>query len=184
MATSVPLSCAVGAGRGISDPHNAFLSQVHANFDGGLRRFFASRGIARDDIADLVQEVYLRLARQPDVGTIKCAQAFVFATAINLMRDCFRRRLARGVDRSLEADGIDIPAEGVDPERAADCMQQLSAVSRVVSSLKPATQRVFVGHRLKGQSYTTLANQMGVSVSMVEKHMMCAIAAIRPLSLA
>jgi RNA polymerase sigma factor (sigma-70 family) len=160
---------------------NAFLSEAHANFDGSLRRFFARRGIARDEIADLTQEVYLRLARQPDVTSIRSAQAFVFTTAMNLVRDRFRRRATRGIERRLAAETVEIPAEGVDPEKSAECSQQLSAVWKVVGSLKPATQRVFVGHRMHGQSYAELAQELGVSVSMIEKHMISAIGALSPL---
>lgn len=157
---------------------NAFLAEAHANFDASLRRFFARRGLAWDEIADLTQEVYLRLARQDDVASIRSAQAFVFATATNLLRDRFRRRSTRGVERSVESDAVEIPAEGVDPEKAVECSQQLQAAWRIVCSLKPATRRVFVGHRMQGHSYAELARELGVSVSMIEKHMICAIGAL------
>lgn len=159
----------------------AFVAQAHACFDDGLRRFFARRGVARDDIDDLIQDVYLRLARQPEVGGIRCAQAFVFTTAGNLLRDSYRRRSTRGAETSVDADGIDLPAEGVDPQRSAEFSQHLQAAHAVIRTLKPATQRVFLGHRVRGQSYAELAHELGVSVSMIEKHMISAIAALVPV---
>lgn len=161
---------------------NAFLSQTHASFDGSLRRFFARKGVARDEIADFTQEVYLRLARQPDVATIRSAQAFVFATAGNLLRDRFRRKLTRGSQLSFEEEEREIAAEGADPQKEAECTQQLHIALNAIRSLKPATQRAFLGHRLQGLSYTELAHELGVSVSMIEKHMISALAILRPLA--
>ena len=160
----------------------AFVAQAHACFDGSLRRFFARRGVARDDIDDLIQDVYLRLVRQPEVGGIHSAQAFVFTTATNLLRDSYRRRLTRGTESSFDAEGVDLPAEGVDPQRSAECSQHLQAAHEVIRTLKPATQRVFLGHRIRGQSYAELAHELGVSISMIEKHMICAIAALMPVA--
>jgi RNA polymerase sigma-70 factor (ECF subfamily) len=174
-----PLLCS-GSRRGMLNARAVFLSQTHARFDASLRRFFARRGVARDEIADLVQEVYLRLARLPDERAIRTPQAFVFATAANLLRDRFRRLMTRGTEHSVEA-GPEIAAEGTDPERAAECDEQLQAVWDVVRALKPATRQVFFGHRMRGQSYAELAVELGVSVSMIEKHMSCAIYALSPL---
>lgn len=160
---------------------NAFLADVHATFDCSLGRFFARRGVARDEIADLTQEVYLRLARQPDVGTIRSARAFVFATATNLLRDRFRRKLTRGYEQHIEAEVAEIPSESADPQKEVECTQQLNLALLAIRSLKPATRRAFLGHRVHGLSYADLAHQLGVSVSMIEKHMISAIATLRPL---
>lgn len=160
---------------------NEFLAQAHASCDSRLRRFFAKRGIARDEICDLTQEVYLRLMRQTDLSSIRSAQAFLYTTAMNLLRDRFRRRASRGVESSVEGDQVDAPAEGVDPQRAAECDQQLRQAWAIVASLKPATRQVFMGHRVDGYSYAELARELGVSVSMIEKHMIRAIGALAPL---
>ena len=93
----IPQCGSVGAAaRDPAQRRAVFLAQAHAQFDDGLRRFFARRGVARNDVEDLIQEVYLRLTRQPDVDFIRSAQAFVFVTAKNLLHDRLRRRLARG----------------------------------------------------------------------------------------
>ncbi len=160
-----------------------FVSEAHARFDGNLRRFFLRRGVARDDLEDMLQEVYLRLARQPDAGDVRCAEAFVITIAGNLLRDTYRRRGRRGTECSIDAGRFDAPADGDDPERSAEYSQHLSAAGDVIGNLRPATRRVFLGHRLRGQSYSELSRELGVSVSMIEKHMIAAIAALRPLAM-
>jgi RNA polymerase sigma-70 factor (ECF subfamily) len=52
----------------------------------------------------------------------------------------------------------------------------------VVGGLKPAAREVFVGHRIGGRSYAELAQGLGISVSMVEKHMMAALSALDSLA--
>ena len=156
--------------------------RVHADHDAALRRFFARRGVPRDDVDDLIQEVYLRLLRQRANESIRCTQAFVFATATNLLRDTYRRRRVRGVHSSDDLDFADLPAEGEDPERSAEYSQHLHTLQDLIRSLKPATRRVFLGHRLGGDSYAELSRALGVSVSMIEKHMIAALAVLGPLA--
>jgi RNA polymerase sigma-70 factor (ECF subfamily) len=158
-----------------------FLAAAHAAFDCSLRRFFSRRGVSRDDLDDMVQEVYLRLARQPGMQDIRSAEAFVIAVAGNLLRDDFRRRGRRGPEISLEATGVDAPAHGHDPERSAECSQHIVAAGSALGTLRPVTRRVFLGHRLGGQSYAELSRELGVSVSMIEKHMIAALSALRPV---
>lgn len=157
-------------------------SRVYASHDGELRRYFARRGVRRDDVDDLIQEVYLRLMRRPDSAGILCPQAFVYTTAANLLRDDYRRRRVRGEHPPAKLDSIELPAEGEDPERSAEVSQHLEAMQDTIRALKPATRRVFLGHRLRGESYAELASLLGVSVSMVEKHMIAAISALGPLA--
>lgn len=158
-----------------------FATHVYASHDAGLRRYFARRGVRRDDVDDLIQDVYLRLMRRPESTGIQCTSAFIFTTAANLLRDDYRRRRVRGV-RPADVDSMDLPAEGEDPERSAVAVQHLEAMQDRIRALKPATRRVFLGHRLHGESYAELASLLGVSVSMVEKHMIAAISALGPLA--
>jgi len=59
----------------------------------------------------------------------------------------------------------------------------VSAAGHIIGKLRPATRRVFLGHHLRGQSYSELSRELGVSVSRIEKHMIAAIAALRPLTM-
>jgi len=53
--------------------------------------------------------------------------------------------------------------------------------SRAVPALKPRTREAFLLHRLNGDSYASIAMQMDISVSMVEKHIMSAMTTLRAL---
>jgi RNA polymerase sigma-70 factor (ECF subfamily) len=161
----------------------ARVAELHRRFDAPLRRFFARHRARPDEIDDLAQEVFLRLIRlsDADADCIANPQAFVFATATNLLRDRFRRRSVRGVELSVENDAPALEDEKSDPVAAVAAGQQLRAVVRALGTLKPTTRWAFLRHRLLGRSHADIARELGVSISMVEKHMICAIAALRPL---
>ena len=159
---------------------DAFLADVHASFDSILKGFFAHQGLKREQAEDLTQEIYLRLARRPECVGIENTKAFVFTIARNLLRDRFRRKKTHGQELDIEA-GEQIAAETADPLQTLEFSQQLDKAINVIGTLKPAAQRVFLLHRVSGLSHAEVASELGVSVSLIEKHMISAIAALRPL---
>src|SRR5688572_29256001 len=57
-----------------------------------LVNYFEKRIREAYDIDDLVQEVFIRLARRAELSDIKQIEGYVFQTAANVMRDRARRR--------------------------------------------------------------------------------------------
>jgi RNA polymerase sigma factor (sigma-70 family) len=158
-----------------------WLAGVHTHFDAALRSFFSRRVAQRHEIEDLTQEVYVRLGRLPAAHTPRNARAFVFATAANLLRDRFRRRAVRGEELSVEWDAPALSDAVLEPERVVAARQELDAALAVIERLKPAARHAFLHHRVFGSSHAQLAREMGVSVSMIEKHVIAALAALRPV---
>ena len=175
------LWCVTPAAGGPEPTARERLAVLHARFDGALRRFFARRGAPPDQVEDLTHEVYVRLACRPRPAVVRNAQAFVFATATNLLHDRHRRRKVRGCELSIEADALPPVDESPGPEDVVGLRQQLDAALAVLRALKPATRQAFLQHRLGGLSHAEIARRLGVSVSMIEKHVSSASAALRPL---
>ena len=48
--------------------------------------------------------------------------------------------------------------------------ENLAAAARVIRALPPRTRDAFLLHRFEDQTYAQIAKRLGVSVSMVEKH--------------
>ena len=57
-----------------------------------------------------------------------------------------------------------------DPMVAALRLQRLEQLKRVVAELSPRRREALMLHRFEGLSQAQIAERMGISVSMVEKH--------------
>jgi RNA polymerase sigma-70 factor (ECF subfamily) len=151
-----------------------------------LVRFFTLR--LRSDAAaeDLVQEIYVRLARVADDMAIENAAAYLYRLGGNLMLEQIRgqRRSAARDTAWGETQTMMLGQERVADHAAADdvvaARQRLAAVVRAVSELPTRTQDVFRLHKLEGLSHAETAARLGVSRSAVEKHM---IAVLKHLAL-
>ncbi|HKZ72924.1 MAG TPA: sigma factor, partial [Steroidobacteraceae bacterium] len=73
----------------------ATIEALSRRLRGPLRRFFEKRIGHHDEIEDLVQEVFARLAAGAKLESVNGIEAYLFQTATNLLRDRHRRLGAR-----------------------------------------------------------------------------------------
>lgn len=154
------------------------LSSVVAEYTGPLERFFRRRVADPAEVDDLVQEVFLRLARQSNVAAIENPHAYVFQTAANILRDSGRWSLSRRRAEHEPFEEAIHGCEAISPERIASARQSVAALKAALAELPERTQTVFVLHRFEGLRYGEIAVTLGISVSAVEKHMMRAMSHI------
>ena len=64
------------------------------------------------------------------------------------------------------------------PSKNVESMQMAALFAQTMAALRPSTRRAFLLYRLGGCSHPQIARRMGISVSMVEKHVMTAMAAL------
>ena len=66
---------------------DARFVELHLRFRGPLQRFFRSYRLNADDVADLTQEVFMRLGSTRCPVDLRRPDAYVFTLARNLLRD-------------------------------------------------------------------------------------------------
>jgi RNA polymerase sigma-70 factor (ECF subfamily) len=158
------------------------FSALHARLSAPLKRFFRSYRLSAADVEDLTQDVFVRLASPGGQTDLLKPEAYVFTLARNLVRDRARRLHTRAVARSVALDEVELRCGRPTPDQRLELEQRLADVEQVLAALKPRTREAFVSHRVHGESYATIATQMDISVSMVEKHIMSALIALRAIS--
>jgi len=161
--------------RASADP----ISALCARFRLPLQRFFASYRLNPHDVEDLTQEVFLRLASPPTKPDLRNADAFVFTVARNLVRDRARRLHTRAAATSVGLDDLELPCGRPPPDELLMQRERLDRASATLDSLKAKSRHAFLRLRVEGCSYADVAADLGVSVSMVEKHVMAAASALR-----
>lgn len=161
---------------------DAGLPRFFTSVQGELHAYFARRLGDRETAAELVQDSFLRFTRvrySPDSGY---ARALIFGIARNLFTDHLRRRRRQGLLGFDEANRIDADALGelaagdADPEQTISAQQELDRAIAAIQALPAKCRRVFIMHRLHGASHKEIASELGISVSMVEKHIIEATA--------
>jgi RNA polymerase sigma-70 factor (ECF subfamily) len=155
------------------------LEELHARFRRPLLSYFMRRVGSLAEAEDLTQEVFFRLLRRGTGEAIAHKNGFIFAAAVNLLRDRARR------DQARPAEAPEASATGpVDPALVEDCTpdrvllgkERLAEVLACLDELPPRTRDIFLLFRVERMKQRDIATAMGVSVSAVEKHIMRASA--------
>lgn len=141
-----------------------------------LRRFFRRRApdLAMDS-DDLVQEVFLRLARRREKGGIEHPNRYIFQTASHVLIDLRRRRLARREDDHSEFKEFHVVDEVSSPERVVVSKQEIEIVIAALEELPRNVRAAFLLHRFENMTYREISVHLGVSVSSVEKYLIRAL---------
>ena len=104
------------------------------------------------------------------------ARPLLFVIARNLQLDRWksvgreRARLSADDVRDLDAGPRAVSCEIPPADQRLIGRQDLAAAEAVIRSLPQKTRDAFLLHRFKAQTYRQIADRLGVSVSMVEKH--------------
>lgn len=149
-------------------------------------RFLQGAVRDRDTAADLAQESYARvLAVQQSGETITEPRALLYRTARNLVIDQYRRSEVRNThavaegDSSIDAADLASGPEALEPEVAAMSSQTVDALLAAIGELPLRCREAFILHKFDGLSQPEVARQMGISVTMVERHIKLGMQACR-----
>lgn len=152
---------------------------------------FLSRAVNdRHAAADLVQESYARvLALQQSGEQVIEPRALLYRTARNLVIDRHRRSAVRGqASEGNPMDGDDAAGDilatlaapaASEPETAAMSAQAVDAMLAVIGKLPLRCREAFILHKFDDLSQAEVARRMGISVTMVERHIKLAMQACR-----
>ena len=134
-----------------------------------LRLLLRSRGRTIDDTDDLIQEAFLRMHIYCSTRKVEKPEAFLVRTALNLSIDQRKR------ERSSDVETIDLGTLTLlDPQPSLDAVyageKRLLHWQAGVRALSPRRREVFLLNRVDGYSFPQIAEKLGISLSMVEKH--------------
>lgn len=142
-----------------------------------MTAFLRKRWPREQDIADIVQESFLRLSNYPNPDTIQNPRAFLFQTAANLAVDRHRRDKVRGRYHSYgEEDTASAIADSKpNPEHFWEQHEALARFSIWLEELPELQRHAFVLFRIEGLSHAEIGRRLGVSVSSSERYVRAAM---------
>ncbi|GAB5482966.1 MAG: hypothetical protein Pars92KO_27230 [Parasphingorhabdus sp.] len=155
------------------------LQAVFLNHRDALLRFLRARG-AGDNAEDILQDLWLRVSDM-DEGNIASPLPYLYRAANNLMHDRYRmtqRSRQRDHDWSDvhrgTGDASDLPL----PDRALIARQRLAEIEATIRSEGSRVLKVFRRFRVDGISQRQIAEELGISLSSVEKDLQRAYRAL------
>ncbi|MBM0106958.1 RNA polymerase sigma factor [Steroidobacter sp. S1-65] len=145
-----------------------------------LRRFLLLRVRNSADVPDILQEVYLRMLRVPNVESIRSPEAYLFTVAQHVVQQHSLRQSA--APPSVELSEMLNSARAVpdvDPVLDLDAQQCLEQLQAELDRLSPKLRATFLLHRRDGLSLEQIAERLGTSLPMVKKNLMQALVQLR-----
>jgi len=153
------------------DSHQSFVGEMVGRHGRKLRRYLAARLRNASDAADLSQEVFLRLLRVDQHDRIRSPEAYLFTIASHVLAQ-YR------LDQAAEPESVDIQ-DSLTDERLAietdhalqvDLQRRAREMEVALGELPPNPQACLVLHCREGWTLDEIATRLGVSRSMVKKH--------------
>jgi RNA polymerase sigma-70 factor (ECF subfamily) len=143
----------------------AWVAREVLPHEASVRAWLLRAGLVREDVEDVIQESYCRLAELESVQHILRADSYFFQTARNLViRRIQRSKIVPFVPMVREDYQDDQP----DPERDAGGRMALSRVMALLERLPERRRKIFAMRRIDGMSQREIAAAMNVSENVVE----------------
>ena len=160
----------------MAENRKSFVADVAARHGRQLRRYLAARLRNATDVADLAQEVFLRLLRVDRHDRIRSPEAYLFTIASHVLHQ-------HTLDRAMTLESVDVTDPLVDQRLAAesdpgvelDLRNRMHEIERALAQLAPNAQASFLLHCRDGWTLDEIGTRLGVSRSMVKKHIAKAV---------
>lgn len=152
----------------------AFLNSLFEKHQADLRRLIATKfGKVREDAEDIVQDAFYNLLRADNLEQLDNPGAYLYQTASNLALNRIRKH--RYQNQYLEQQGAqaeeDDELDNTGPERHVIARRDLATLEQALTKLPEKYKRTFLLSRIEGKTYKEISQELGLSESTVEKHM-------------
>jgi len=146
-----------------------------------LQRFLIARGASPVESEDVLQELYLKLG-STQIGPISEPRAYLYRMAYNLLNDWKRSAARQGSRESAWASSrMDRDGQTLDAPSIEDVLiqrERLREVESALAALPERTALILRQYRIDGVLQKTIAADLGITVSAVEKHLQRAYRAV------
>ncbi|MCP4320652.1 MAG: sigma-70 family RNA polymerase sigma factor [Alteromonadales bacterium] len=162
LSTSKPVACqAVGT-----------LYRQHSSW---LQSWLWSRVGCKEHAADLTQDTFVKLLNKPSSLNLREPRAFLKTLAQCSLYDLWRKQdIERQYLASLENSE---QSTCISEEERAIMLDKLGQIDAILHALPEIKRQVFLLNQLYEQSYSSIAEQLNISVMSVRRYMKTALLA-------
>lgn len=159
---------------------SCWINDLFRRYHNDAVRFAARLVGGHDNGEEVVQEAWLSLSARTATTPIDHPRTYLFTATRNAAIDFTVRRQREwrhrvDTDALTDADMADNTLELYEQRR------QLARLAVFLNELPEACRQAFIMNKFEGYSHPEIAKRLGISVSMVEKHIMRALRHCRDL---
>jgi RNA polymerase sigma factor (sigma-70 family) len=133
-----------------------------------LRARLRRMAVPEQEISDIVQDAYVRIAKLDSVGHIRSGRAYFFTTARTALLQRIRHERIVRIDSMTEMEALTIADEDPGPERQVSARQELARVRALIDALPDRCREIFELRRIQGVPQREIAERLGIPEHTVE----------------
>ncbi len=178
--------------RGNADARSQAMSareaELHAWFvrevlplEATLTRYLRSNWRNASEIADLLQDIYVRVYESARTSRPSSTRAFVLQTARNLLVDRVRHAQVIPLQTIENLEALNIAADQPGPDAHTLAREELRRVQAALAHLPPRARQAIVLFQINGLSRAEIARRMGIAEKTVTWHLNSGMRALADL---
>ena len=144
-----------------------------------LMQFLRRNTQSNRDVADLCQDVYMRVYEAARKELPERAKPFVLTMARNLLVDRVRHEQVVSIEAVADLDTLNIAIDEPGPDRVVMARDTLRRLQAALDRLPQRIREAVVMRKIEGLSRSEIALRMGISEHTVNRHLtegMCMLA--------
>lgn len=161
---------ALGADMIVSEADAWFMREV-LPLESTLMLFLRQNWRNRAEIADLRQEVYMRVYESALKEIPEQTKAFVLTTARNLIIDRVRKESVIPFEIVTDLEALGVASEQAGPERSVIARDALRRLTSALDRLPPRCREAVTLRKIEGLSRREIAARMGIAEFTVNRHL-------------
>lgn len=144
-----------------------------------LHELLKRRGWKRHDAEDVIQDAFLKMQSYcNEGGAVHNSEAFLVRTVLNLSANSRAREHTVLYVEETTQDPVLLLGLAPAPDEEVAAEEWLKKVTSLIDVMTPRTREIFLLHYIEHYSYPQIAQQLGISVSAIEKHIARAMLAL------
>ena len=156
------------------------LNSLYKQHALAVTRYLAGKLQSQEDAEDIVQQAFIRIKPKLDGHAVNNPVAYLYQVANNLAIDFLRhKKIQRNfVDVELDRQSMlegEADHDCCTPERVLAGKTNIAKVEAALNNMPENCRHAFLLHRVKGYTYSDIAQEKNVSISSVEKYILLAL---------
>jgi len=154
----------------LKDLHAWFLRKV-LPLEAVLTQYLRNNWRDRAEVADLLQDVYVRVYEAAGEQRPSSTKSFVFTTARNLLLNRIRHDKIIPIETVDDLDALGLAADAPSPETQSAAREELRRVQEALARLPARSREAFVFYHIDGLSQCEIALRMNIAEGTVRWHL-------------